>query len=109
MTDSVHTVKASTMTDSVQTVEACTITDSAQPMEEASPHPQPIHDHTPSLPPLVIMDKFTQTDTPSPPPTKQAATQTGTPLRDYRVELKAEIARSNHREQWHKEAMACLK
>ena len=55
------------------------------------------------------MEKFTQTDTPSPPPTKQVATQTTPPLRDYRAELKAEIARSDRREQWHKEAMARLK
>ena len=55
------------------------------------------------------MEKFAQTDTPSPPPTKQAATQTWPPLRDYRAKLKAEIARSDRREQWHKEAMARLK
>ena len=82
--------------------------ESVKPMEVASPHPHPIHDPTPLLPPPVVMDKVTQTKAPSPLPTKQAATQTGPPLRDYRAELKAEIARSDRREQWHKEAMAHL-
>ena len=35
--------------------------------------------------------------------------QTGPSLQDYRVELKAKIARSKHRENWHKEAMDRLK
>ena len=77
------------MTDSVQTVEACTIMDSVQPIEEASPRPQNLHNPTPPLPSPVVIEQFAQTDTPSPPLTKQASTQTGTLLRDYRVELKA--------------------
>ena len=58
-------IEASTMTDSVQTIEACTIMDSVQPIEDASPHPQTIHDPTPPLPPPLIMEQFAQTDTPS--------------------------------------------
>ena len=78
-------------------------------MKVASSHPQPIHDPSALLPPPVVVEKVTQTEAPSPLPTKQAATQTGPPLRDYRAELKAEIVRSDRREQWHKEAMARLK
>ena len=50
-----------------------------------------------------------KTETPPPRPTKQVATQTGPPLRDYRAELKEENARFDRREQRHKEAMARLK
>mgnify|MGYP006973847085 CR=1 FL=1 len=55
------------------------------------------------------MEQFAQTDTTSLPRSKQAATQIGPPLREYRAELKAEIVRSERREKWHTEAMACLK
>ena len=55
------------------------------------------------------MEQFAQTDTTSLPRTTQAATQTGPPLRDYRAELKAEIARSERLEKWHKEAMGRLR
>ena len=82
VTDSILTVEASTLTDSIQMIDAFTTTESVTPMEK--------------------------TETPPPRPTKQVATQTGPPLRDYRAELKAEIARSDRREQWHKEAMARL-
>ena len=50
-----------------------------------------------------------RTEAPSPHPTKQMATQTGPLLRAYRAELKDEIARSDRREQRHKEAMGRLK
>ena len=93
----------------VATVEACTITDSAPPIEVASPHPQPIHDTTPPLPPPDVREQSTHMDTPSPPPNTEASTQTGPPIRDYRAELKAEIARSKRHENWHKEAMDRLK
>ena len=108
LTDSIQKIEANTLTDSIQTIDACTITESIKLMEVASPHPQPIHNPTPLLPPLVIVDKVTQIEAPFPLPTKQAATKTGPLLRDYRVELKAEIARSARREQWQKEAMARL-
>ena len=90
-------------------IDAFTTTESIKPMEVASSHPQSIHDPSALLPPHVVVEKVTQTEAPSPFPTKQAATQIGPPLRDYRAELKAEIPRSDHREQWHKDAMALLK
>ena len=55
------------------------------------------------------MEQFAQTDTTSLPQTTQAATQTEPLLRDYRAELKSEIARSERLEKWHKDAMARLK
>ena len=42
------------------------------------------------------------------PQTTQAATQTGPPLRDYRDELKAQIARAELAEQQHNDAIAQL-
>ena len=62
-----------------------------------------------TLPPPVVMERFAQTDITSLPRTTQAATPTGPPLRDYRAELKAEIARSESLEKWHKEAMGRLR
>ena len=90
-------------------IDAFTTTESVKPMEVASSHPQPIHEPSTLLPPPVVVEKVTQTEAPSPLPTKQTATQIEPPVRDYRVELKAEIAWSDRREQWHKEAMARLK
>ena len=55
------------------------------------------------------MEQFAQTNTTSLPRTTQVTTQTGPPLRDYRAELKAEIARSERLEKWHKEAMGRLR
>ena len=83
LTDPIQTIEVGTMTASIQKIDACKIMESVHPMEVASSHPQPIHDPTPVLPPPVIMEKVTQTDAPSPLLTKQAATQTGPPLRDY--------------------------
>ena len=88
LTDSIQKIEASTLTDSIQMIDAFTITESIKPMEVASLHPHPIHDPTALLPPPVVVEKGTQTEAPSPLPTKQAATQTGPPLRDYRAELK---------------------
>ena len=99
LTDSIQRIEARTLTDSIQTIDAFTLTESVKPMEVASLHPQPIHDPMALLPPPVIVEKGTQTEAPSPLPTKQVAIQTGPPLRDYRVELKAKIARSNRQEQ----------
>ena len=62
-----------------------------------------------TLPPPVFMEQFAQTDRISLPRTTQAATQTGPPLWNYRAELKAEIARSERMEHWHKEAMGRLR
>ena len=50
-----------------------------------------------------------KTEAPSPRPTKHAATETGPPLRDYRVELREEQRRAERHEQRHQDAMARLK
>ena len=82
ITDSILTIEASTLTDSIQMVDACTETESVKPTELAAPPPRP---------------------------TKEEATQTGPPLRDYRAELREEQRRTERHEQRHQDAMARLK
>ena len=78
------------------------------PEADRAPTLQTSHGPTTPLPLPIVMEQFAQTNTTSLPRTTQAATQTGPPLRNYRDELKAEIARSEHLEKWHREAMGCL-
>ena len=106
VTDSILTIEASTLTDSIQMINAFTITESNHPMEIAASCPHPTQDPSALRPPPVVVE---ETETPPPQPTKQVATQTGPPLRDYRAELKEEIVRFDRQEQWHKETMARLK
>jgi hypothetical protein len=83
ITDTIRMIRASTLTDSLHRVDACTTTEPVQPMEK--------------------------TATPPPRPSKEVATQTEPPLRDYRAELKEEQRRTERHEQRHQEAMARLK
>ena len=55
------------------------------------------------------MERSTQMDKVPHPRTTQAATQTGPPLRNYRAELKAQIARAELAEQQHNDAIAQLR
>ena len=55
------------------------------------------------------MEKYAQTDTVPQPQTTQAATQTRPPLRNYRAELKAEIAQTERMEQRHNEEIGQLR
>ena len=70
-------------------VEATTDT---SPKVDMSPILQTNHGSTQTLPPPIVMEQLSQTDTPSLPRTTQAATQRAPPLRHYRAKLKAEIA-----------------
>ena len=83
VTDTILTIQASTLTDSVHMVDACTTTEPVTPKEK--------------------------TESPPPRPTKEVATQTEPPLRDYRAELKEEQRRTERHDKQHQEAMARLK
>ena len=82
VTYSIMTIEASTITDSIQMVDAFTTPESVTPNEIAASNPLPIQDSSALRPPPIVMEK---TEAPSPRPTKQVATQTGPPLRDYRA------------------------